>query len=183
METAGLLVSEGFAKAGYNLIILDDCWLAKTRVRDGRLRPDPVRFPSGIRALADYVIRSLQQFFIGNSVNTFIWIQQVHERGLRFGIYEDFGDYTCAGYPGILGNLELNAETFADWQIDYVKLDGCNSLPSQQYKGNYSFIVQVAEWFSPQSFSFLLKVTPIWLLPEQNGTPDDLFLFVACLSA
>ena len=102
METADLLVSEGFAKAGYNLITLDDCWLAKTRGPDGRLRPDPVRFPSGIRALADYVIRSLQQFFIGNSGNTFIWIQQVHERGLRFGIYEDFGDFTCAGYPGIL---------------------------------------------------------------------------------
>ena len=56
METADLLVSEGFAKAGYNLITLDDCWLAKTRGPDGRLRPDPVRFPSGIRALADYVI-------------------------------------------------------------------------------------------------------------------------------
>ncbi len=57
MEMADLLVSEGYAKAGYNLISLDDCWLDKTRGLDGRLRPDPVRFPSGIRALADYVRR------------------------------------------------------------------------------------------------------------------------------
>ena len=57
METADLLVSEGYAKAGYNLISLDDCWLDKKRGSDGRLRPNPVRFPSGIRALADYVRR------------------------------------------------------------------------------------------------------------------------------
>ena len=65
----------------------------------------------------------------------------MHARGLRFGIYEDFGNFTCAGYPGILGHLELDAETFADWQVDYVKLDGCNSLPSQQDEGNYRLLL------------------------------------------
>ena len=52
---ANLIVSEGYAEAGYNLISLDDCWLDKVRGSDGRLKPDPVRFPSGIPALADYV--------------------------------------------------------------------------------------------------------------------------------
>ena len=52
---ANILVNEGYLEAGYNMISLDDCWLDKTRGPDGRLRPDPIRFPSGIRALADYV--------------------------------------------------------------------------------------------------------------------------------
>ena len=48
----------------------------------------------------------------------------VHSKGLKFGIYEDYGNFTCAGYPGILGSLEIDANTFADWDVDYVKLDG-----------------------------------------------------------
>lgn len=55
MEMADILVAEGYAKAGYNMISLDDCWLDKVRGRDGKLQPDPIRFPSGIRALSDYV--------------------------------------------------------------------------------------------------------------------------------
>ncbi|XP_046438281.1 alpha-N-acetylgalactosaminidase-like [Daphnia pulex] len=117
MEMADLLVSEGYAKAGYNLISLDDCWLDKVRDSDGRLKADPIRFPSGIPALSDYI----------------------HSRGLRFGIYEDYGNYTCAGYPGILNNMKLDAQTFADWKVDYVKLDGCYSFPSQMDKGYPEF--------------------------------------------
>ena len=49
---------------------------------------------------------------------------QIHNKGLKFGIYEDYGNFTCAGYPGILGHLETDANTFADWEVDYVKLDG-----------------------------------------------------------
>ena len=48
----------------------------------------------------------------------------VHSKGLKFGIYEDYGNFTCAGYPGILGHLKTDADTFADWDVDYVKLDG-----------------------------------------------------------
>lgn len=50
---------------------------------------------------------------------------QIHEKGLKIGIYEDYGTNTCAGYPGIIDHMELHANTFARWQIDYVKLDGC----------------------------------------------------------
>lgn len=55
MEMADILASEGYAKAGYNLISLDDCWLDKNRGAQGQLQADPIRFPSGIRALSDYV--------------------------------------------------------------------------------------------------------------------------------
>ncbi len=49
----------------------------------------------------------------------------MHDLGLQFGIYEDYGNFTCAGYPGVLGHLETDAQTFAEWGVDYVKLDGC----------------------------------------------------------
>jgi alpha-N-acetylgalactosaminidase len=60
---------------------------------------------------------------------------QVHSLGLKFGIYEDFGNYTCAGYPGVLGHMETDAQTFADWEVDYVKLDGCYSVPEDMDTG------------------------------------------------
>lgn len=50
---------------------------------------------------------------------------QIHSKGLKFGIYEDYGTKTCAGYPGSIDNLELDANTFAEWGVDYLKLDGC----------------------------------------------------------
>jgi len=116
-EMADIMVSEGYLEAGYNFISLDDCWLDKVRGPDGRLQPDPVRFPNGIRALSDYM----------------------HSRGLGFGIYADYGTFTCSGYPGILNNLEIDAATFAEWQVDYVKLDGCYSQPSQMDRGYPEF--------------------------------------------
>lgn len=50
---------------------------------------------------------------------------QIHSLGLKFGLYQDYGTLTCGGYPGIIGHEELDAQTFADWGVDYVKLDGC----------------------------------------------------------
>jgi len=64
------------------------------------------------------------------------FICQVHSKGLKFGIYEDYGNYTCAGYPGILGYLDIDAATFASWDVDYVKLDGCYSHPVDMDRGN-----------------------------------------------
>ena len=63
----------------------------------------------------------------------------MHSRGLKFGIYGDYGTFTCAGYPGIVDNLEIDAATFAEWQVDYVKLDGCYSPPSEMDKGYPEF--------------------------------------------
>ena len=107
------MAADGYAAAGYEYIIIDDCWLAMERDSSGRLQPDPTRFPSGMRALADYV----------------------HARGLKFGIYEDYGTLTCGGYPGSIDHLELDAQTFADWTVDYLKLDGCYADAKQMDVG------------------------------------------------
>ncbi|XP_044735431.1 alpha-N-acetylgalactosaminidase-like [Chrysoperla carnea] len=116
-KTADLMVSEGYLEAGYEYVIIDDCWLAMDRDEDGKLQPDPDRFPSGIKALADYI----------------------HSKGLKFGIYEDYGTNTCAGYPGIIDNLELDAQTFAEWDVDYIKIDGCYANISDYPKGYPEF--------------------------------------------
>lgn len=102
---ADRLVEDGYAAAGYKYITIDDCWPEPERDKDGRLQPDHKRFPSGIKALADYV----------------------HSKGLKFGIYEDFGVKTCAGYPGSEFYMQTDANTFAEWGVDLLKFDGCNS--------------------------------------------------------
>ena len=63
----------------------------------------------------------------------------MHTKGLKFGIYEDYGNYTCAGYPGILGFSKQDADLFASWEVDYVKLDGCYSLPTEMDHGYPEF--------------------------------------------
>lgn len=113
MSIADSMASNGYLEAGYEFVIIDDCWMATTRDENGKLQPDPTRFPSGIKALSDYV----------------------HSLGLKLGIYEDYGNFTCGGYPGILGHLQEDAQTFADWGIDYLKLDGCYSDIYDMEKG------------------------------------------------
>ncbi|XP_038055696.1 alpha-N-acetylgalactosaminidase-like [Patiria miniata] len=106
MEMADIVASEGYKDAGYEFINMDDCWMSKQRDAQGILQPDPQRFPSGIKALADYV----------------------HSKGLKFGLYQDMGTETCDGYPGIWGHIETDAKTYAEWGVDYVKMDGCHNL-------------------------------------------------------
>ncbi|VDN06433.1 unnamed protein product [Thelazia callipaeda] len=104
MDMADRLVEDGYFQAGYEYIHVDDCWMEGTRDQFGRLVADHQRFPSGMAALADYM----------------------HKRGLKFGIYADYGTATCAGFPGTYQHTKIDANTFADWQVDYLKLDGCN---------------------------------------------------------
>jgi len=66
-----------------------------------------------------------------------LWLLQIHSKGLKFGIYEDVGTKTCAGYPGSLYYLQLDAETFANWTVDYLKFDGCNLDPKIYKDGNW----------------------------------------------
>jgi alpha-galactosidase len=113
-ETADLFVSSGLKAAGYQYVNIDDCWMTHERdPHTGRLVPDPVKFPSGIDGTADYV----------------------HARGLKLGIYEDAGTATCAGYPGSLGHETIDAQTFADWGVDYLKYDNCNNAGSTNPEG------------------------------------------------
>ena len=103
-RTADALVASGLRDAGYRYVNLDDCWHGE-RAADGTIQPDPRRFPSGMKALGDYL----------------------HERGLRFGIYSDAGARTCAGRPGSQGHEFQDARQYAAWGVDYVKYDWCNT--------------------------------------------------------
>ena len=103
-ETADAMISTGMKDAGYEYINIDDCWHGE-RSPLGNIWPDKKRFPSGIKALADYV----------------------HSKGLKLGIYSDAGDKTCAGYPGSRGFEYQDALTYASWGIDYLKYDWCET--------------------------------------------------------
>ena len=103
-QSADELISSGLAAVGYNYVNLDDCWQVSRDI-DGTIMPDPVTFPSGIKALADYV----------------------HSKGLLFGLYSDCGSATCQGRPGGLNYEKVDARTYAAWGVDYLKYDNCNS--------------------------------------------------------
>lgn len=101
---ADAMVETGLRDAGYTYLNLDDCWHGE-RDSLGFIHPDPVKFPSGMKALADYV----------------------HSKGLKIGIYSDAGRKTCGGRPGSFGHEYQDALQYAKWGIDYLKYDWCES--------------------------------------------------------
>ncbi|MHB1594888.1 MAG: NPCBM/NEW2 domain-containing protein [Streptosporangiaceae bacterium] len=107
LANAHALVSSGLAQLGYNYVNLDDCWMARTRAADGQLQASPTRFPHGIAWLA----------------------AQIHAMGLKLGVYESFGDTTCQGRPGSYGHYQQDANTFANWGVDFLKFDYCGVPP------------------------------------------------------
>ncbi|XP_031381001.1 alpha-galactosidase 3-like [Punica granatum] len=113
-ETADALISTGLADLGYVYVNIDDCWSAPERNSEGQLVPDPETFPSGIKALADYI----------------------HGKGLKLGIYSDAGAFTCQVRPGSLYHESDDAKLFASWGVDYLKYDNCYNLgipPKKRY--------------------------------------------------
>jgi alpha-galactosidase len=104
LTSARELVSTGLAADGYNTVVIDDCWMAATRSASGALQPDPATFPDGIPYVA----------------------QVVHSLGLKLGIYASAGTATCTGRPGSYGHYDQDADTFASWGVDFVKLDSCH---------------------------------------------------------
>jgi len=113
---ADAMVSSGLRDAGYTYINIDDCWHGQ-RDADGFIQPDPKHFPSGMKALADYV----------------------HARGLKLGVYSDAGTETCAGRPGSLGHEYQDALQYARWEVDYLKYDWCNTT-NVNPRGAYQLI-------------------------------------------
>ncbi|GIF01733.1 glycoside hydrolase family 27 protein [Paractinoplanes rishiriensis] len=110
---ADAMVTSGMRDAGYEYVVVDDCWMASTRDANGNLQGDPTRFPSGMKALGDYI----------------------HSKGLKFGIYQAPLDQTCAqyfdSYPGATGSQgheAQDARQFAAWGVDYLKYDWCSPL-------------------------------------------------------
>ena len=103
-EMTDAMITSGMADAGYQYIFIDDGWQGG-RDNQNNMIPDAKKFPSGIKALADYV----------------------HGKGLKLGIYSDAAQLTCAGYTASFGFEEQDAKTFASWGIDYLKYDYCNA--------------------------------------------------------
>lgn len=103
MDMADAFVKTGMKDVGYQYVNVDDCWMAMNRTAEGKLTHDQTRFPSGMKALARYV----------------------HSKGLKFGLYTARCGKTCQGRPGSQDNEWVDAETFASWDIDYLKYDNC----------------------------------------------------------
>ncbi|WP_329562131.1 ricin-type beta-trefoil lectin domain protein [Kitasatospora sp. NBC_01266] len=107
LSEAHALVTQGLAAKGFTTVTVDDCWMGGARDANGNLVADSTRFPDGMAWLGS----------------------QLHSLGMKFGLYEGIGTYTCGGYPGSWNHFQQDANTFASWGVDYIKLDGCN-MPS-----------------------------------------------------
>lgn len=115
LQMADAMVEKGYQKAGYEYLIIDDCWALKERDEEGNLVPDPEKFPHGMKAVADYI----------------------HGKGLKFGIYSCAGIMTCAGYPSSYDHEFQDARQFARWGVDYLKYDFCNFPDHADCKNRY----------------------------------------------
>ena len=102
--TADTMIANGMRDAGYVYIVVDDCWEAKDRDAAGNIVADPQKFPSGMKALGDYL----------------------HSKGYKFGIHNCAGTRTCADFPGGRGHEYQDALKYAAWGVDYLKYDWCN---------------------------------------------------------
>ena len=153
-NTADAMVSSGLRDAGYVNINLDDCWHGD-RDAEGNIQPDAKRFPTGMKALGDYL----------------------HARGLRFGIYSDTGEKTCAGRPGSQGYEFQDARQYARWGVDYIKYDWCN-VGKDEWQRNAregyatmqraivasgrSMILSICEWGDNKPWIWGAKVGQLW---------------------
>ena len=149
-ETADAMVRTGMRDAGYQYVNIDDCWHG-ARDSLGFIHPDSARFPSGMKALADYV----------------------HSRGLKLGIYSDAGSKTCGGKPGSRGYERQDALMYAKWGIDYLKYDWCNTEELRGY-GAYltmhdalaatgrPIVLSICEWGTDKPWEWGPKVGQLW---------------------
>lgn len=103
-SSARSIVDLGLRNLGYEYVILDDCWsTGRNTSGNGSIIVDTSKFPNGMAAVAD----------------------GIHSLNLKFGMYSDAGRYTCGQYEGSLGHEAVDAQTFADWGVDYLKYDNC----------------------------------------------------------
>lgn len=149
-EMADAMVTSGMKDAGYVYLVIDDCWQID-RDAQGNILPDPHRFPSGMKALADYV----------------------HSRGLKFGLYSDAGTLTCQKRPGSRGYEFQDARQYAAWGVDYLKYDWC-STGTQNAPASYSImrdallkagrpiVFSICEWGTSKPWLWAKDVGNLW---------------------
>ena len=150
MEVADKLVSSGMRDAGYNYIVIDDCWQV-SRDSVGNIVADPKSFPNGIKALADYI----------------------HGKGLKLGIYSCAGSLTCQGRPGSRGYQFQDARQYARWGVDYLKYDWCSN-EGQNAEAAYRtmsdalkacgrpIVFSICEWGESQPWKWAKGVGHLW---------------------
>eukprot|EP01040_Poterioochromonas_malhamensis_P013288 gene13288-14596_t len=113
-ETADALVSSGLRDLGYVYLNLDDCWQTAKRNEQSVILADSERFPSGLKSVGEYI----------------------HSKDLKFGIYSSAGFKTCQGFPASLGLEAIDAKSYAEWEVDYLKYDNCyqdHGIPTSRY--------------------------------------------------
>ena len=153
-EMADAMVASGMMEAGYRYIVIDDCWQVG-RDKEGNIIADPERFPSGMKALGDYI----------------------HSKGLLFGIYSDAGTKTCQKRPGSRGYEFQDARQYAAWGVDYLKYDWC-SHGEQNAKASYSLmrdalkaaqrpiVFSICEWGTNQPWTWGADIGHLWRTTE-----------------
>lgn len=107
LQIAEAMKKSGLLDAGYNFVNLDDCWHSSIRDKDGKLQGDLATFPRGIKPL----------------------VEDLNKMGFKAGIYSSNGTLTCEDLPASLGHERIDAETFAEWGIEYFKYDFCHNKP------------------------------------------------------
>ncbi len=147
---ADAMVESGMKDVGYQYIVIDDCWHGE-RDSLGFIHPDADRFPSGMKALADYI----------------------HAKGLKFGIYSDAGWKTCGGRPGSRGHEFQDALQYAAWGVDYLKYDWCytehmnaraayTTMRDALYAAGRPIVFSLCEWGSNQPWEWGRHVGHLW---------------------
>lgn len=150
-QIADKIVNTGLKDAGYEYIILDDGWMAMHRDENGDLLAHPERFPSGMKALGDYI----------------------HSKGLKFGLYNCAGDKTCAGYPGSRGHEYQDALKYAQWGVDYLKYDWCNTdklnaegaymtMRDALYNAGRPIVFSICEWGDNEPWKWGKNIGHLW---------------------
>ena len=119
-EITDMLVEQGYRDAGYEYVVIDDCWSLRERDENGNLVADPEKFPHGMKYVADYV----------------------HSKGLKFGMYSCAGTRTCAGFPGSFDHECQDVRLFASWGVDFLKYDYCYFPSNADCKQRYLVMAQ-----------------------------------------
>ncbi len=147
---ADAVVNSGMKDAGYQYVVIDDCWQV-SRDAEGDIVPDAKRFPSGMKALGDYI----------------------HSKGLKFGIYSDAGRGTCQNRPGSRGYEYQDARQYAAWGVDYLKYDWCNhdtqnsassyaTMRDALAKSGRPIVFSICEWGSTKPWLWAGEVGNLW---------------------
>ncbi|WP_075186947.1 glycoside hydrolase family 27 protein [Teredinibacter haidensis] len=150
-ETVDILVSSGMREAGYTYVVVDDGWEALERDDGGNLVPDPKKFPSGMKALGDYI----------------------HANGLKFGIHNDAGTRTCNGFPGGRGHEYQDARLYASWGVDYLKYDWCatgtanapetyKTMRDALYAAKRPVVFSLCEWGNNKPWEWAQDIGHLW---------------------